>query len=86
MGSPIDKLFDLAGGPSGMQKAFGLKTVWAAAKWLKKKHLPPYRIIPACKLVGFEVTPHQLDQHLYPNPLDGLPPKQNKYEAKNDSE
>lgn len=80
MNSPIEKLFGLAGGPSGMQRAFGLKTVWAAAKWLKNKQLPPYRIIPACKLVGFAVTPHQLDQRLYPNQSDGLPTQQNKCE------
>jgi hypothetical protein len=70
---PIDKLFALAGGATGLQKAFGLKTVWAAAKWLKRRQLPPYRIIPACRLVGFSVTPHQLDKRLYPNPHDGIP-------------
>ena len=81
MSSPVEQLFELAGGPSGLQKAFRLKTLWAASKWLKQKKLPPYRIIPACELVGFAVTPHQIDPVLYPHLSDGIPPKSISNEA-----
>lgn len=73
MKSHIEQLFELVGGPVGMQRAFELKTNWASSKWLKNGKLPPYRIIPACKLVGFAVTPHQIDPVLYPYPSDGMP-------------
>lgn len=40
--------------------------------WLKKG-VPPYKVIPFCKALGWDVTPHQIDSELYPNPTDGLP-------------
>lgn len=73
--TPIEKLFSLLGGAPGVRRSFCLKTDWGAAKWLKSGRLPPHRIIPACQMVNFEVTPHQLDSKLYPFPTDGMPPK-----------
>jgi hypothetical protein len=85
MSSPVERLFELSGGPSGMKRAFKLRTIWAAAKWLRMQRIPPYRIIPACQLVGFAVTPHELDPVLYPFPTDGIPAAPVNHEAKHDS-
>lgn len=38
-----------------------------------KQGVPPHWIIPFCRVLGWEVTPHQIDPGLYPNPADGLP-------------
>lgn len=46
------------------------------AYWFKQG-VPPHRIIPFCSALNWEVTPHQVDSELYPNPTDGLPADQN---------
>lgn len=34
---------------------------------------PPAYVIPICKTVNWQITPHQLRPDIYPNPADGLP-------------
>ncbi|MGG5932540.1 hypothetical protein ACQSDP_23175 [Salmonella enterica] len=46
----------------------------AARKWLNNT-LPPLRVVPLCKEMGWEVIPHELRPDIYPNPTDGLPPE-----------
>lgn len=45
------------------------------SKWLNSTRLgiPAEYVISACKIVGWQVTPHQLRPDLYPHPSDGLP-------------
>ena len=71
--SPVEKVFESLGGPSGVQKTLGLKTAWGAAKWLNAKRIPPYRVIPVSRAVNYQITPHELDPELYPYPNDGIP-------------
>lgn len=44
-------------------------------KWLKGQ-VPAIRVIPFCRLMQWEVTPHELRPDLHPNPTDGLPKEQ----------
>jgi DNA-binding transcriptional regulator YdaS (Cro superfamily) len=45
--------------------------VW---QWLNRRRaIAPAHIRPIAIYTGFEVTPHQLDPVIYPNPTDGLP-------------
>lgn len=71
--SPVEKVFESLGGPSGVQKILCLKTAWGAAKWLKANRIPPYRVIPVSRAVNYQITPHELDPELYPYPGDGIP-------------
>lgn len=45
----------------------------AVSLWFKNG-VPPYKVIPFCEALAWDVTPHQIDPELYPNPTDGLPP------------
>ncbi|AWK14167.1 YdaS family helix-turn-helix protein [Candidatus Fukatsuia symbiotica] len=40
--------------------------------WLKNG-VPPKKIICLCKVLAWQVTPHELNPNVYPNPTDGLP-------------
>lgn len=44
----------------------------AVSLWIKNG-VPPYKVIPFCRALSWDVTPHQVDPELYPNPTDGLP-------------
>lgn len=42
--------------------------------WINRdKSVPAEWVIPCCQVVNFQVTPHEIDSSLYPNPQDGLP-------------
>ncbi|EGG3069756.1 helix-turn-helix domain-containing protein [Salmonella enterica] len=43
--------------------------------WLKSQ-VPSHRVIPLCKFLNWEITPHQIRSDIYPNPTDGLPSQQ----------
>lgn len=53
-------------------KHFGISGQ-AVGKWIYKNGIPQKRIIPLCQLLGWVVTPHEIDPVAYPNPTDGLP-------------
>jgi hypothetical protein len=43
-------------------------------RWLKQGHgINPKHIIPLCSLFHFKITPHEINENIYPNPDDGLP-------------
>ncbi|VTM86732.1 Uncharacterized protein conserved in bacteria, prophage-related [Raoultella ornithinolytica] len=42
------------------------------SRWLNAK-MPAERVIPICKLMGWEVTPHELRPDLHPTPISGIP-------------
>ncbi|EEV5807588.1 transcriptional regulator [Escherichia coli] len=48
------------------------KTPQTISGWFKKR-VPAEEVIPACKALGWGVTPHELRPDKYPNPTDGLP-------------
>lgn len=68
---PWQRLISLAGNESKLAAALGVKPQ-AVQQW-SKNGVPPRRVIPAAAVVDFQVTPHELDQQLYPHPEDGLP-------------
>lgn len=41
--------------------------------WMRKGKFPPYFVIPLCAALEWDITPHQVDPVLYPNPGDALP-------------
>lgn len=41
-------------------------------KWLKGQ-VPSGRVIPFCRLMQWEITPHQLRPDLHPTPISGIP-------------
>lgn len=51
---------------------FGISSQ-AVGKWLRKGKIPHGRILPLCRILEWQVTPHEIDPVAYPNPTDGLP-------------
>jgi len=45
----------------------------AVSKWMSRGKVPPRRILPLCKALGWKITPHEIDPEAYPSPTDGLP-------------
>ncbi len=45
----------------------------AVGKWIYENGVPQKRIVPLCRFLNWEVTPHEIDPEAYPNPTDGLP-------------
>lgn len=73
--SPSEALagaFKMLGGASGVARRRGLKTAWAAAKWLRVG-LPAEHVLWLAEETGWKYTPHQFAPQLYPHPDDGLP-------------
>lgn len=67
----------LAGGQSGLKRLLtdaGHKiSQQAIGLWLKAGQIADGWAIPVARAIDFQVTPHELDPHAYPNPWDGLP-------------
>ncbi|MCS5934480.1 helix-turn-helix domain-containing protein [Klebsiella variicola subsp. variicola] len=53
-------------------KHFGISGQ-AVGKWIYENGVPQKRIVPLCRFLNWEVTPHEIDPEAYPNPTDGLP-------------
>lgn len=70
--TPVAAAIAHLGGASAVAKARGLKTAWAAAKWIKNG-LPAEHVLWIAEQTSWEFTPHQLAPDLYPHPEDGLP-------------
>lgn len=64
----VGAIFDPAISPQGVSK-------WAEAG------VPSERVLPICRHIGFQVTPHELRPDLYPNPDDGLPARRGRRSA-----
>ena len=47
-------------------------TSQAVSLWLNHE-VPAHRVLPICKLLEWEITPHEIRSDIYPNPTDGLP-------------
>lgn len=72
----VKTAIELAGGLSEVARCFKIKP-WAVSKWRTK--VPSERVLPLCKLINWQVTPHQIDPILYPHPDDGLPDELRRY-------
>ncbi|ELB6473057.1 helix-turn-helix domain-containing protein [Salmonella enterica] len=42
------------------------------SRWINSK-FPAERVIPFCKLMRWEITPHELRPDLHPTPISGIP-------------
>ncbi len=69
----VAKAIELAGGAARVMEQLGLKTPWAVNKW--KQSMPSERVLWLAEATGWQVTPHELRDDLYPNPDDALPPE-----------
>lgn len=49
------------------------QAVW---QWLKAGRTPAEQVIPMAKATHWQITPHQIRPDIYPNPTDGLPPRE----------
>ncbi|RQQ30516.1 YdaS family helix-turn-helix protein [Burkholderia stagnalis] len=63
-----------AGGARAVAAAFGISRI-SVYDWIEKGRVPEPRVLRLAELTNWKFTPHQLAPALYPNPLDGLPPK-----------
>lgn len=44
------------------------------SRWVNgKQQVPAERIIPLCRLLDWEITPHELRPDLHPTPISGIP-------------
>jgi len=77
----LEKAVALAGGQVALASAIKKQMPTAKVsqahiwKWLNRvqAEVPPAEyVIPISRAVGFEITPHQLREDLYPSPSDGL--------------
>jgi DNA-binding transcriptional regulator YdaS (Cro superfamily) len=68
------KIIEICGGQVALANKLGVKQGHVYG-WLNenKTGISPIYVIPACKAVNWQVTPHQLRPDLYPHPQDGLP-------------
>lgn len=62
----------LAGGPSAVARHFGINP-WAVSKWERGGKIPAERVPDLVKMIGYEVTPHQLRPDVFIFPMDGMP-------------
>ena len=53
-------------------KALGVRSQTVNG-WFNHSGVPADRIIPLCEFLDWEVTPHEIDPIVYPNPNDALP-------------
>lgn len=72
MSQQIKAAIDKAGGAARVAESLKISRI-SVYEWISKGRLPAERVIPLAELAKWEVTPHQLDPSLYPNPTDGLP-------------
>ncbi len=70
--TPLDRALKTAGGPSKAATALNYRSTMVFTQW-RNRGIPADKVIPLARLVGWEVTPHELSPALYPNPDDGLP-------------
>lgn len=68
----MHRAIELAGGVGALAKRLGV-AYQAVQRW-RNEGIPAERVLEVCAAVGWNVTPHQMAEHLYPNPGDGIPP------------
>lgn len=72
MPTSVFKLVELAKGQSNLARALNVKPQ-AVQQWVRSDRIPPERVLDACRVVDFAITPHELAPKFYPHPSDGVP-------------
>jgi len=85
MKTSLEKAVEIVGGQSALADAIGVSQarVW---NWLNRDAaMPAEYYIPIALATNWKVTPHQLNERVYPSQFDGLPPEviENKVKTKN---
>lgn len=70
----IETAIEIAGSQSELARRLGI-TLQRLSNW-RSRGIPFDQVIRVAQAVDFQVTPHQLNPDLYPNPTDGVPPDQ----------
>ena len=70
----FSRAIDLAGSQSELAGRIGgnIRQQHISA-WLQRGKVPGDQVLSVARAVGFQVTPHELDSAMYPDPADGLP-------------
>jgi len=74
--SPIERVFEILGGPSAIAKRFADENgkplrAWAVSKW--RRRVPPGRCVPLEEMTGGRVTRYQLRPDVF-----GLDPRRSE--------
>ena len=68
------KAIDLAGSQSELARRIGGKVRQQhISAWLQRGKVPEDQVLSVARAVAFQVTPHELDSAMYPDPEDGMP-------------
>jgi DNA-binding transcriptional regulator YdaS (Cro superfamily) len=65
------KVIALCGSQSELARRLG-KNSQTVSAWFRTQ-VASTEVLNACRVLGWQVTPHELRPDLYPNPSDGLP-------------
>lgn len=64
----------LCGSQSELARRLG-KNSQTVSAWFRAQ-VASTEVLNACRVLNWEITPHELRPDLYPNPTDGLPQKE----------